>query len=265
MKTVKKSIFKQIRRPEPLSNKGENGRIMIIAGSEKFHGALLLAVQAASRIVDVIYIYSTEENFGIVKKLKGEIASFVSVLPGELWETAEKVDAILIGPGLKEIKENVDLTHELLEKYPNKKFVIDATALWHLKPEWLNENCVVTPHRLEFENVFKKKATSENVHQMAKKYGATIVSTGHVDFISNGKEMWQNKTGNAGMTKGGTGDILAGLITAFASTNELLPAALAGAFLNGYAGDKLHAKVGTFYNSEDLSKTVGKVWKRDCC
>ena len=257
--------MKSINRPKPKSHKGENGRMLVIAGSEKFHGALILAVQAASRVVDVIYIYSTEENCELIKKMKSQIASFITVMDGELWETAKKADAILIGPGLAEVQENVDLTRDMLKKYPKKKTVIDATALWHLKPEWLHSNCILTPHRLEFENVFKCDATPENVEKMAAKYDVTIVLTGYVDFISNGKENWQNKTGNAGMTKGGTGDILAGLITAFASTNHPLPSALAGAFLNGYVGDKLHSEVGTFYNSEDLSKAVGRVWRNGCC
>ena len=63
------------------------------------------------------------------------------------------------------------------------------------------------------------------------------------------------------MTKGGTGDVLAGIIGALAATNGNLTAALAGAYLNGLAGDTLFQKVGTFYNAEDLVGAVGEVWK----
>jgi len=85
---------------------------------------------------------------------------------------------------------------------------------------------------------------------------------GKSDFISDGKKLYENTTGNVGMTKGGTGDVLAGLIGALAATNDNLTAALAGTYLNGLAGDRLYEKVGTFYNAEDLVGAVGEVWKK---
>ena len=63
------------------------------------------------------------------------------------------------------------------------------------------------------------------------------------------------------MTKGGTGDVLAGLVGGLAAKNDPLTAALAGAYLNGLAGDRLYEKKGTFYNAEDLTEELGRVWK----
>ena len=95
---------------------------------------------------------------------------------------------------------------------------------------------------------------------MAKKYHCTIVLKGPVDVIAspNGK-IALNKTGNAGMTKGGTGDVLAGLIAGLYTTNDAYPSAAAGCYVNGEAGDALYKKVGTFYNAEDLTNKIPSI------
>lgn len=261
MKEVDKSILKKLTRPEPMSHKGHNGRLLVIAGSDKYHGALNMTVQTAARIVDMVYVHSVEQNLKMIRTLKSEIATFISVSPENLWQTVELVDAIVIGPGLAENDNTISVKRKLLQEFSDKKTIIDATAMWHLDPELLHPNCILTPHSREFENVFKTKASPEAVQAMAKKYNCTIVLTGTHDYISNGKDLWENKTGNVGMTKGGTGDVLAGMICAFATTNDCLTATLAGTFLNGYAGDRLYDRVGTFFSAEDLIEEVGRVWK----
>jgi len=263
MELVTDKILKQLNQPNKKSHKGQNGRILIMAGSAKYHGALLMAVLTTSRIVDMVYVYSTEENMEIVKKLKSEMATFISVFSNELWQTVDLVDSVLVGPGLEETEENKQLVEKLLKDYPDKKVVVDATALWHINPEILHSNCVVTPHSREFKQVFKCQPTEANVKKMAEKYNCVIVFTGPVDIISDGKEVYTNETGNVGMTKGGTGDVLAGLITGLSTNNELLTSALSAAYLNGLAGDNLQARVGTFYSAWDLIQTLGDIWKRE--
>lgn len=259
MELINDSILGQLKKPNPDSHKGDNGRVLIIAGSEKYHGALLLAIQSASRLVDMVYVHSVEQNLRLVEKLKSEISVFISVEAGELWETINLVDAVLIGPGLEENRTNKKLVEKILKKYPDKKTIVDATAFWHLDPFWLHSNCIVTPHTREFENTFKCAPIAENVLKMAKYYQCVVVLKGKYDYVSDGKVLFENRTGNVGMTKGGTGDVLAGLITGFAATNGLLASAKAGAYLNGLAGDKLFEKQGTFYNAEDLVKKVGLI------
>ena len=77
-----------------------------------------------------------------------------------------------------------------------------------------------------------------------------------INVISDGKSIYHNNTGNAGMTTGGTGDVLAGLIVAFAAKNELLHASLAAIFLNGFAGDILKEQRGYAYNAENLMQML---------
>lgn len=252
MEIIKADVLNRLIKPNPNSHKGQNGRVLIIAGSDKFHGALLLAIQSASRLVDMVYVHSVDANLKLIEKLKSEISVFISVDQSELWKTVDLVDVVLIGPGLEESRANKKLVEKLLKKYPEKKTIVDATAFWHLDPLLLHPNCIVTPHTREFENTFKCAPTPDNVLKMAKYYQCTVVLKGKYDYVSDGKELYENRTGNVGMTKGGTGDVLAGLITGFAATNNLLTSAQAGVYLNGLAGDKLFEKSGTFYNAEDL-------------
>ena len=261
MKIIDKTILTKLKKPLPNSHKGQNGRILIIAGSKKYHGALLLTVQAASRIVDMVYVHSSDNNMKLINKLRSEIAAFIAIGKKELWDTIALVDSIIIGPGMPETGDTVGLVHDILHKHPEKKIVVDATALWHVKPSCLHKNSIVTPHSREFINVFGVEATARNVRDMAEKYGCVVVLKGAVDYISDGHELYANKTGNVGMTKGGTGDVLAGIIGALSATNDILVSALAGAYLNGLLGDRLYKKAGVFYNAEDLIGESGKLWK----
>ncbi|MBT3539397.1 NAD(P)H-hydrate dehydratase [Candidatus Parcubacteria bacterium] len=262
MKIIDQSIFGDLQKPKKDSHKGQNGRLLIIAGSEKFHGALLLAVQTASRIVDMVYVYTTPNNRGIIDNLKSDVAVFIPVLEEELWNTVDMVDAVLIGPGMAETGENVGLVKTLLTKYEDKKIVIDATAMWHLNPAWINNNTILTPHSREFEQVYKCKPTSDHVHTMAIEYGGTVLLKGKYDYVSNGEDIWENRTGNVGMTKGGTGDVVSGTVAALSCTNDNITATCVGIHLAGLAGDESYEKKGTFYNAEDLVEQMGNIWKK---
>ena len=257
---VSADVFKKLNKSDASSHKGDNGRVLVIAGSDKYHGALLLSVQAASRIVDMVYVHSVESNMPLVQKLKSEVATFIMVTNEELWETVGLSDVVMVGPGLEESEENKALVKRLLKDYPNEKVVIDATAFWHVDPKLLHENCIVTPHTREFENTFQCEAKADNVLLMAEKFGCTIVLTGPTDYISNGKGVYENKTGNVGMTKGGTGDVLVGLVGGLFSFNDPLNSALAGAYLNGLAGDNLYKEKNSFYNAEDVVGELGRIW-----
>lgn len=258
MKIVNEDILRSLYRPAPDSRKGDNGRVLVVVGSDKYHGALLLAIQAASRIVDMVYVHSVAKNLALLDRLKMETAVFISVSDEELWQTVELVDAVLIGPGLDESDATTAKTKRLLTEYPEKKIVVDATALWHTDPAWLHPNVLVTPHAREFTHVFGLEPVADNVQKAAEKYHCTAVLKGKYDYVSDGVELYENRTGNAGMTKGGTGDVLAGLTAALAAKNDPLTAALAGAYLNGLAGDRLYERKGTFYNAEDVIEELGK-------
>ena len=74
MNVITKEILKKLILPKPGSHKRQNGRLLIMAGSKKYHGALLYAIKAASRIVDLVYVLTTPENREMVEKLKSRTA-----------------------------------------------------------------------------------------------------------------------------------------------------------------------------------------------
>jgi NAD(P)H-hydrate epimerase len=261
MEEITGRIIKRIYRPPENSHKGQNGRLLIIAGSKTYHGASILPLKVASRIVDLVYYSSVLENNEIVRKMKSELLDFIVVPRERLDEFIKKIDCIMIGPGMEETKETGKLTENLLKKYPHKKFLLDADSLKKIKPKLLTKNCIVTPHKGEFEKLFGIDANSENVKVMAEMYKCVVVLKGKQDVVCSPKEFMVNTTGNEGMTKGGTGDVLSGLISALACKNDLFLAACAGVFINGLAGDRLKERLSTYFNASDLVEEIPKTMK----
>jgi NAD(P)H-hydrate epimerase len=142
---------------------------------------------------------------------------------------------------------------------------------------FLGRNHLVTPHLGEFKVLFKpgkqeariltnsRKKTitkrAEIIQKYSQKHGCLILLKGPIDIIASPHEWKYNFTGNEGMTKGGTGDVLAGLVAALACKNDLFLAACAGAFINGLAGDRLKKKVEIYFNASDLGDEIPRVLK----
>ncbi len=242
-----------LRKPKKTSRKGENGVLLVVGGSKRFHGAPLLAIQAASRFVDLVFFHSPEKsNHALLEKMKAGSCLFITVPRKELSATVEKCDCVLAGNGLEPDAANKKCVNRMLRKNENKKFVLDAGALRVVDKKLLTKNVLVTPHANEFKALFGLPATKKNVKEAAKRFGCIVLLKGPVDVVSDGKTVFENKTGNAGMTKGGTGDVLAGLAAALACKNSLFSAAKAAAKINGLAGDLLYKELGPAFNAQDL-------------
>jgi hydroxyethylthiazole kinase-like uncharacterized protein yjeF len=244
MNIITRSILKNLYRPPKNSRKGKNGILLIIGGSKKYHGAPWYAIEIASKIVD------------LMQEIKTKSPAFITVGKKELAETIKKSDAVLIGPGWGVTRKNKKLINSLLKKNIGKRFVLDADALKMVDKKLLNINCLVTPHAGEFKLLFGVKASPENTAMMARKFHCHILLKGVKDIICSPKECFFNI-----MTKGGTGDVLAGLVVALACKNDLFLAGKAGALINGLAGDMLYKKVGVYYNAGDLIGEMPKVLK----
>lgn len=263
-KTISIKIFHQLYSPRSNSRKRENGRLLIVAGSEKYHGSLFYALKSASRVLGLIYVLSTKENLRLVSKLKSQTASFIPV--AKIDEVI--VDAVLIGPGMGISPRTRRLVEQVLES--GQKAVLDADALSILDEklkEKLNPNNILTPHHGEFERVFNLKPTAINLKAMAKKYHCHIVLKGKEDLLADSKgNIVANKTGNAGLAKGGSGDVLAGLMAAFFCKNDAFLSAQAAVLAVDLAGDELFKTRKHFYDSEDLVEqlplTLTKLFKK---
>lgn len=263
MKTFEAKDLNNLFKPKASSHKGQNGKLLIIGGCKLFHSASLWSLSIASRIVDMVFYSSIDENNKIVEKLKEEFRNGIVVPRNRVEDYIEEADCILIGPGLprKEGCEEGDqdtkeLTEGLLKKYPHKKWVIDGGSLQVINPDFIPSRSILTPHQGEFVLLFNKEATQSNALEMARKYRCTILLKGEKDIICSGNESITIEGGNAGMTKGGTGDVLAGLVASFYCKNDGFFSALAASFINKKAADDLYQKVGFYFNASDLADQI---------
>ncbi|CAN5317168.1 hypothetical protein BH10PAT1_BH10PAT1_7700 [soil metagenome] len=272
-----KAGLQKLYKPESNSSGEDNGQVTIIGGSSLFHGAPLYGLKVASRIVDMVFFASPEKSVGsIAENLKSKLFSFIWTPWNELEKYIEKSDAILIGPGFlrytsenstKEEREKCDdacqltksITENLLAKFPNKKWVIDAGSLQTMDPKFIPKNSILTPNKKEFKILFNLDYSETNAKKMSFKYNCIIVVKGPVTFIFNKDEIIEVHGGNAGMTKGGTGDTQAGLTVALLAKNNAVLAACAGAYIIKAAADELYKTKGIYYNSDDLSEIIPSI------
>lgn len=266
MKTVSKKDLASLYVPLPASHKGQNGRLMIIGGSHLFHAASMWALEVASRIVDLVHYSSVPENNEIVREVKKQFRDGIVVPRAEIEAYIEEDDAVLIGPGMTRDPETEALTNVLLEKYPTKQWVIDAGALQMMDIARIPKGAILTPHHKEFELLWKKyqggaPADPASVQEFTSHFGCIVLLKGQTDTVSNGLETRGIEGGNAGMTKGGTGDVLAGLTAALACKNDPMLAAIAASYINKKAGDALFEKVGVYFNASDLAAQIPVVMK----
>ena len=288
-------VIKKLHVPPSNSSGEDNGQVTIIGGSKLFHGAPLLSLKVASRIVDMVFFASPDPSVGkIAERVKSKLMSFILVPWDEVEHYIAKSDACLIGPGFmrfgsektpeekrdhnnhSEGKQTYEITKRLLNKFPGKKWVVDAGSLQVIHPELLPKGCVITPNKKEFEMLFGRvedlparldakradKAGQESirVEEKAKEYGITIVYKAPVTIVSNGVETIEVIGGNAGLTKGGTGDVLAGLTVALLAKNDPMLAASCASYLLKSAADELYKKVGTNYNADDLVESTPEIF-----
>ncbi len=266
MKKFDPKDLKKLYIPSPSSHKGQNGKLLIIGGSQLFHAASLWSLKVASRIVDMVFYSSVPINNELVKEQKKEFRNGIVVPRSQIESYIKEADCVLIGPGLprSEGEEKGDdstelLSKKLLKKYPHKKWVIDGGSLQEIDPSIIPPNSILTPHHKEFEKLFGVQGSESQVLAMAKKYNCIILLKGPIDIVCETRCV-RVSGGNAGMTKGGTGDVLAGLVAALYCKNEAFLSASAGSFINKKAGESLFKRVGYYFNASDLADEIPVVF-----
>jgi hydroxyethylthiazole kinase-like uncharacterized protein yjeF len=262
--------------PDHNSSGEDNGQVVIIGGSELFHGAPLLALKVASRIVDMAFFATPDKSVGLVaESMKSKLLSYVWIPWDDVNQYIEKADAVLIGPGFMRFRseKNTDeerthlcddacritkeITKGLLLKFPEKKWVIDAGSLQVMDPEWIPTGSIVTPNKKEFAMLYGDKDAKE----ISKEKGITIIVKGPITHVYSKGEDIEITNGNPGLTKGGTGDTLAGLAVSLFAKNDAKHSACAASYITKAAADILYEKVGTNYNSDDLADSIPGVMK----
>ena len=282
MNIFKPQELKKLYTPESASNGEDNGQITIVGGSSLFKGAPLFSLKAASRIVDMVFFTSPERSMQkVVEYMHATLPSFVWVPFEEVKKYIEKSDAVLIGPGFMRFKsENTphnarthlcdeacqltrNTTKALLDAFPNKKWVIDAGSLQSIDVDWIPKSAVVTPNKKEFEMLFGEKPNAEKLEEQvqffAAKYQCIIVLKGEITVVASPTQVVSVKGGNAGLTKGGTGDTQAGLTAALLAKNDPFLAAAAAAYVIKKSADEIHSRVGVYFNADDVAEEVPRV------
>jgi len=275
MVEVKKIILKKVyKKRKSWSSKGDFGKLLIIGGNEKYSGApslnALAAISALKSGTDVVEVATVKRAADIIASnspnlitipLKGEFITkkHLKILSKE----SQNKTAFVIGGGIGREKKTQKTIRKFLEK-TKLKGVIDADAIHSLKKEMNLNNFVITPHEKEFFILTGRKVNKnlkeriKIVEKEAKKLNTTILLKGKVDIISNGKKTAINKTGTPYLTKGGTGDVLAGILGSLISQgNNLFDSACAAAYINGKAGEKIKKKSSLV--ATDLIKGIGRI------
>jgi NAD(P)H-hydrate epimerase len=268
-----------VTKMRPLSaHKGDFGRLLVIGGSEVYSGAPTLVSLAALRTgVDIAYTAAPERTSRdiaaispdlITVKLDGEHLNLGNL--ALLKDYLSAVDAVALGPGAglhSETKAFVKACVEAVED-AGKPLLLDADGLKAFADfkRRLKVPLVLTPHAGEYAILTGKKlpenfeARVSEVQKTASELGAVILLKGQVDVVSDGKRVKLNFAGNPGMTVGGTGDVLSGVVGALlAQKADPFEAAVAGAFVNGAAGDFVASKVGYHMVASDLLDWIPRV------
>lgn len=238
------------------TRKGENGKVAIIAGSQEFAGAPALAAKAALRSgADLVRVMTSEEVASTVASYSEDL--IIESYSGGFFseedvdaavELVEWSDATLIGPGLSKPE---DCALQQVFEQVSADLVIDADAI--AAAVRANLKAVYTPHRGE---TLSMKDELGSVERFADETGSTVVVTGPSDSVV-GAENFRCERGTPAMTVGGTGDVLAGLITGIRSQGLTgFEAAKVGVWLNGRAGELAAEEKGVGLVASDVVEKI---------
>jgi NAD(P)H-hydrate epimerase len=243
------------------AHKGNSGRVLVIGGGA-YYGAPALAAMAALRTgADIVTVASFSPNL-IVIPLEGDRLnpSNIPVLETLL----ETHDVAVIGPGLGRDSATLETVEQLLPLC--RKAVVDADALFGLKlPVKSEGKFILTPHSAEFSRLSGSSVPKELdskkavVGSFASDKAVTVILKGKIDVISDGSVTRLNRTGNAGMTVGGTGDVLTGITGALFAVNDAMDAALCAVFISGAAGDLAFQEKGNGLLATDIIDRITDV------
>lgn len=263
-------ILKELLKPRAAdSNKGDYGRLACVCGSEGMAGAAVMSAGAAVRcgtgIVDVALprpIYPI-----VASRLAEPVFTLLDILPdGELSEAGKtallaslkKASACLIGCGLGKSRVARSLMALVLQS-AQVPLVVDADGI-NIISENINSidpvrtPMIFTPHPGEMARLMKTTPDDIQANReayaldFARRYGVILVLKGYGTLVAapDGR-VYRNGTGNPGMAKGGSGDVLAGMIASFAAQGaKPFQAAAGGVFLHGLAGDRCAEKLSQY-------------------
>lgn len=253
-----KELSEKLERPSG-SHKGQNGKVLVIGGSREYTGAPALTAQAALRAgADLVKILTAQDAKPVIQSFSENLIvqsygqRFDESSLDKALEIEEWADVTVLGPGLSDFEINA--LKKFVENAENT--VIDAEAIDPLKDTSGN---IFTPHLGEAESLIERY---EDLQAFSSETGNTVLLKGEKDKIYSGEDLFTNEAGCAGMTVGGTGDVLAGTVAAFRSQGlDDLEACRLAAYVNGKAGEKAFEEFGNGLLATDLLEKIPEAVK----
>lgn len=243
------------------AHKGNFGRLLCITGSLRMPGAAAMASYAALRSgVGLLTTATAAKNISAISShcfesmylpLRTDDNGFITWSGNEeiLTELVEKSDAVLIGCGLGITKETIILTKNIIKRTKGV-LIIDADGLNAVSNDIdiilkRKENTILTPHPGEMSRILNISIQEVQYDREYTVYNAmkllpesVIILKGHGTVVGYKEGVYINPTGNPGMSRGGSGDVLAGMVASFAAQGlKPIDAAIAGVYIHGMAGD----------------------------
>lgn len=258
-----KSVQSLLPERDPWGHKGTFGKILLLCGSRGFTGAAYLAAMGALRsgaglvflgVPESIYaIEAVKLNEPVVFPLPEEDGKLSGQALTEISRRLPQMDAVLIGCGLGQSAGTFAVVKAVLET-ASCPVVVDADGINLLSGHRdilrrRQHATILTPHDGEFARMGGPvgKDRMESAAQLATDWNSFVLLKGHETCITDGQVGYINSTGNPGMAVGGSGDVLAGIITALLGQGIApLEAAACGAWLHGAAGDLCAKELGQY-------------------
>ena len=247
----------------PWGHKGNFGKLLLLCGSRGYTGAAFFAAMGALRSgAGLVFLGVPESIYGIEAVKLNEPVIFplpdaggrlsADAVP-EILTRLSQMDAVLVGPGLGQSEGTLAVVRAVLEN-AQCPVVVDADGINVLSAHrdllrGRKSPTILTPHDGEFARlggVIGEDRMSAAA-ALAEELGCVVLLKGHETCITDGTDGFLNPTGNPGMAVGGSGDVLAGVITAMLGAGlPPLEAASCGAWLHGAAGDRCAAELGQY-------------------
>lgn len=247
----------------PWGHKGNFGKLLLLCGSRGYTGAAFFAAMGALRSgAGLVFLGVPESIYGIEAVKLNEPVIFplpdaggrlsVDAVP-EILTRFPQMDAVLVGPGLGQSEGTLAVVRAVLEK-AECPVVVDADGINVLSAHrdllrGRKSPTILTPHDGEFARLggVIGEDRMAAAAALAEELGCVVLLKGHETCITDGTDGYLNPTGNPGMAVGGSGDVLAGVITALLGAGlPPLEAAACGAWLHGAAGDRCAAELGQY-------------------
>jgi NAD(P)H-hydrate epimerase len=245
MKTLTHESIRALIEPRKAdSHKGNYGHALLIAGNLGRVGAAVIAARACLRSGVGLLTVSVPQEERIILQIA--IPEAMLIMRDHIYDALNDYSALGIGCGIGTSDNAKELLINILSQI-DTPLLLDADALNIISEnkDLLNQipqKTIITPHPKEFDRLFGRHETDSDrtftAITKAQEYGITLVLKGHKTLITSGGEAFFNTTGNAGLAKGGSGDALTGIITAFlAQGYNAFDAAKIGVFVHGFAAD----------------------------